>query len=403
VQATRECLVMAKPAGPRCNLRCSYCYYVGKTELLAPGGASGDDEPMDRALLERYIVQRFAASPGPVTHFEWHGGESTLLGLEYFETIVRLQREHLPPGRRLSNGLQTNGVLLDEAWGEFLAAEGFSVGLSLDGPQEFHDRYRPTVGGESTHGRVVDAFRLLKARGVFCNVLCVLSAANVGEPDRVYDYFRELGATHLQFLPLVGRSAGGHGQGGAPGAGASAPTVTEATATAEAIGAFLCRVFDRWIEADVGRIVIQSFDEALRPIHGVPHALCVHRETCGDVAVLERDGSFYACDHFVDAAHRVGNLRERALADLAADPRMRAFGEAKRSSLPRECRDCDVLGFCNGGCPKDRFLTTADGEGGLNYLCPAYRSFFRHAAPELARLSAHMKAGRRLREFRSIA
>lgn len=382
---------MAKPAGPLCNLRCDYCYYVGKTELL--GGER--EGPMEPELLERYIAGRFAASIGPVTHFEWHGGEATLLGLDYFKLIVRLQRKHLPPGRRVSNGLQTNGLLLDEAWAAFLAAEGFSVGLSLDGPADLHDRHRRTAGGEPTQGLVLDAYRALSAQGVFCNILCVLSAANVGEPDRVYDFFREIGATHLQFLPLVARAA-------APVA--DVPTaVTAATPGAEAVGAFLCRVFDRWIEADVGRVVVQSFDEALRPIHGVPHALCIHRETCGDVAVLERDGGFYACDHFVDAAHRIGSLRERELADLAADPRMIAFGEAKRGSLPRLCRDCDLLAFCNGGCPKDRFLATEEGEGGLNYLCPAYRMFFRHVSPELERLSAHIKAGRRLREFRSAA
>ncbi|HTX73828.1 MAG TPA: anaerobic sulfatase maturase [Rectinemataceae bacterium] len=378
----RECLVMAKPAGPRCNLRCTYCYYVGKTELLPADGGL----PMDEELLERYIAGRFAASPGPTTHFEWHGGEPTLLGLDYFETIVRLQRRHLPQGRTVGNGLQTNGTLIDARWARFLAREGFSVGLSMDGPADLHDRYRVGPGGEPSHERAERAFRLLRDQAVFLNILCVVSRANVGEPDRVYDYFRELGATHLQFLPLAGRAAVGG--------------VTEETAGPEAIGAFLCRIFDRWIERDVGRVVIQTFDEALRPIHGVAHALCVHRETCGDVAVLERDGGFYACDHFVDGEHRLGSLRERALSELAADPRMEAFGLAKRDRLPRLCRSCGQLAFCNGGCPKDRFLTTPDGEPGLNYLCAAYRQLFSHVAPELQRLSAHMKAGKRLREFR---
>jgi uncharacterized protein len=377
---SRECLVMAKPAGARCNLRCSYCYYVGD-------GDPHDERnrPMSRDLLERFIVQRFAASSGPVTHFEWHGGEPTVLGLAFFATAVALQRKHLPPGRRVSNGLQTNGLLLDDEWAQFLARERFSVGLSLDGPADLHDRYRVTAVGAPTQVRVVQAFRRLKQRGVFCNVLCVLHAANTPEPERTYGFFQDLGVTHLQFLPLVGRA----------GSGAS-----EAAAAAETVGEFLCRVFDRWIGADVGRIVVQTFDEALRPIHGVEHALCVHRETCGDVAVLERDGSFFACDHFVDGEHRIGNLWERDLGDLAADPRLRAFGEAKRETLPRACRECDVLRFCNGGCPKDRMLATADGEPGLNVLCAAYRRFFLHAMPELTRLSAHIKAGRRLREFR---
>jgi uncharacterized protein len=341
---------------------------------------------MDEALLERYIVQRFAASPGPVTHFEWHGGEPTLLGLPYFETIVRLERKHLPAARRFSNGLQTNGMGIDAPWASFLARESFSVGLSLDGPAELHDRYRRRDDGGPTHGRVVESLALLRSHRVFVNVLCVISRANVDEPDRVYDYFRSLGVTYLQFLPLVAAS----GQG-----------VSTETPAPEAIGRFLCRIFDRWIAEDVGRVVIQTFDEALRPIYGADHALCVHRETCGDVGVLERDGSFYACDHFVDDAHRIGSILDRSLAELTADPVLRAFGEAKRSTLPNLCRECEFLEFCNGGCPKDRIARTPDGEGGLNYLCPAYRMFFAHVQPELSRLAAHMKAGCRLRDFRA--
>jgi uncharacterized protein len=374
-----ECLVMAKPAGPACNLRCTYCYYTGKAALFPAGPWR-----MPEDLLERFIRQRIQASPGPLTHFEWHGGEPTLLGLEYFRRIARIQKAHCPPGRTVTNGLQTNGTLLDDAWADFLHREGYSVGLSLDGPAACHDAFRVTAAGEPTHARVLRSFRLLKERGVFCNVLCVLHAANAGEPDAVYDFFRGLGANHLQFLPLVIPPA-------ETGASAAAP--------AEAVGAFLCRLFDRWIREDVGKIVIQAFDEALRPLYGAPHALCVHRRTCGDVAVLEHDGGFYACDHFVDRGHLIGNVREQPLAALARDPRMAAFGRDKRDSLPRACRECDVLSFCNGGCPKDRISASADGEPGLNRLCPAYKSLFTHARPELARLAAHMKAGGRLRAF----
>jgi uncharacterized protein len=370
---------MAKPAGPRCNLACAYCYYLGKEAVLPKGPGR---LPLD--LLEVYIAQRLQASSGPVTHFEWHGGEPTLLGLDYFRSIVRMQRAHLPSGRTLSNGLQTNGCLLDGALAGFLGQEGFSVGLSLDGPAKLHDAFRKDAAGRDTHARVERAYRLLKERGVFVNLLCVIHARNAAEPDTVYDYFHGLGATHLQFLPLV--------------AGASCSGST--AAAPNAIGEFLCRIFERWIREGVGRLVIQNIDEALRPLYGVPHALCVHRETCGDVAVLERDGGFYACDHFVDADHRIGTLGERTLADLSADPRMMAFGSAKRDTLPRVCRECDVLSFCNGGCPKDRAPAASGEPGGLNRLCPAYRMFFSNSKPELARLAAHMHAGRPLREFR---
>jgi uncharacterized protein len=374
---------MAKPAGPRCNMRCAYCYYIGKEAVL--GGGPGR-LPTD--LLERFIDQRLRSSRESVVHFEWHGGEPTLLGLDYFRSIVRMQRVHLPPGRTVSNGLQTNGFLLNGAWADFLAAQNFSVGLSLDGPQDQHDAFRRTAGGGPTHARVEQACALLKERGVFCNLLCVLHARNATEPDMVYDYFRGLGATHLQFLPVVAT------------AGATADAATAAAAAdPDAVGDFLCQVFDRWIHEDVGRVVIQNIDEALRPIYGLPHALCIHRETCGDVAVLERDGAFYACDHFVDADHLIGSLRERSLGDLAADPRLIDFGNAKRDTLPRVCRECDVLPWCNGGCPKDRAPAAPGEAGGVNRLCAAYQKFFRHCRPELTRLAAHMHAGRPLREF----
>jgi len=340
---------------------------------------------MEEDLLERFITQRLQASPGPAVHFEWHGGEPTLLGREYFRHIIRIQKDNCPVGKTVTNGIQTNGLLIDEAWASFLARESFSFGLSLDGPADLHDGLRKTHDGGPTHARVVSAFKLLKQHRVFCNVLCVLHARNAAEPDRVYDFFRALGVTHLQFLPLVSRVDGG---------GVSAVTAPPVTT-----GAFLCRVFDRWIREDVGRIVIQTFDEALRPIYGIPHALCVHRETCGDAAVLEHDGGFYACDHFVDPDHLIGNLTHKDLADLAQDPRMRRFGDAKKDSLPTACRECSELAMCNGDCPKDRFAVSPNGDPGVNYLCPAYKGFFQHSRPDLQRLAAHMKAGRSLRSF----
>lgn len=341
---------------------------------------------MEDALLRRFITQRFAASPGPVTHFEWHGGEPTLLGRDYFQRVVFLQKSSNPDGRQVTNGLQTNGLLLDENWAAFLKQERFSVGLSLDGPDDLHDMFRKTADGGPTHSRVVEAFELLAGHGVFCNILCVVHSANAREPDRVYDFFRGLGARYIQFLPLVTGE-----RGNSPSAYAADP---------ETIGRFLCRIFDRWVAEDVGRLVIQNIDEPLRPIYGVEHALCVHRQTCGNVAVLEHDGSFYACDHFVTPEYRIGNIQDSDLVYLASAPRMLRFGDAKKDTLPQCCRECEVKDFCNGGCPKDRLVTVPGEKQRLNLLCPAYKAFFTHAAPALTRLASHMKAGKPLKAFR---
>jgi uncharacterized protein len=365
-------LVMAKPAGARCNLDCAYCYYLAKAGLFP-----GAPPRLPEDLLEEYIRQRLEG-PGPATHFEWHGGEPTLLGLDYFRRIVALQQAHRPPGRAVSNGLQTNGTLLDPSWARFLAREAFSVGLSLDGPAACHDAYRLTRDGQGSHAGAVRGFRLLKSHGVHVDALCVLHAANTGSPLQVYQYFRDLGVTHLQFLPLTRSSAAA-----APGA----------------IGEFLCSVFDQWLRNDLGRVTVQNFDEAFRTACGLPHALCLFRETCGDVLVLEHEGSVFACDHFVDPEHRLGNLRQETLAAMAAGPALAEFGRRKRDGLPGRCRACDVLAWCNGGCPKDRVLTEPSGEPGVNLLCPDYRRFFRHCKPVLKRLAAHWKAGRPLRDF----
>ena len=387
--ASREFQVMVKPIGAICNLGCDYCYYLDKQRLYPDTAAPR----MPDDLLEAYIVQHIAASPRPLINFQWHGGEATLLGLDYFRKIVALERAHQPAGRRITNGLQTNGTLLDEEWCRFLAAEGFFVGLSLDGPQALHDRHRVTKGQKPTHKTVMRAFRLLQQHRVRSDILCVVHADNAGSPMAVYRFFKEIGAQHLQFLPFVEPLRDGSGG------------VTPHSVPAEAYGAFLCAIFDEWVRQDVGRVTVQIFDEAARPACGLPHALCHFREECGDVPVVEHNGDFYSCDHFVDPAHRLGNLRETRLVDLVDSAPQLDFGRAKRQALPRYCRECDVLALCNGGCPKDRFIWTPDGEPGLNYLCAGFKRFFTHSRPHLDRLAAVWRAGqpmeRLMREVRA--
>ena len=375
VTASREFQVMVKPIGAVCNLDCGYCYYLRKKDLYpkARSFRMADD------LLESYIVQHIAACPKESILFSWHGGEPTILGLAYFRRIVELQRKHRPLGREILNGMQTNGTLLDEEWCRFLAAEGFYVGISMDGPKELHDRYRITKGKQSTHKRVLQSFRLLKRHRVPCDMLCVVHHQNVRQPTAVYRFFKEIGVEYLQFLPLVARKENGE--------------VSAETVPAEAYGTFLCTIFKEWVRHDIGRIGIQNFDEAVRPFLGMDHALCVSAEICGNIVVVEHNGDFYSCDHFVDREHCLGNIRETPLVEMLENPALREFGRKKRDALPRYCRDCEVLGSCNGGCPKDRFVRTPDGEEGLNYLCAGLKHFFAYSRPYLQRLASLRQSG----------
>lgn len=371
-QASRQFQVFAKPIGPTCNLDCHYCYYLDKKHLYGEGKSLR----MPDDILEAYIVQHIAACPDPVIRFSWHGGEPTVLGLDYFWGIVALQRKHQPPNRRITNGIQTNGTLLDEEWCRFLASEGFAVGISLDGPQELHDLHRVTRDQSPTFERAIRGYKLLQEHQVSTEVLCVVNADNVRHPLQVYRFFRDLGASYITFLPLV------EPQPGAPDG------VSLRTVPSEAFGDFLCSIFDEWTGQDIGRIKVQIFEEAARTAFGQEHTLCVFRETCGDVPVIEHSGDFYSCDHYVDVEYCLGNIRETHLVDLLESPAQRAFGQAKLDTLPRACRVCEVGAMCNGGCPKNRILRTPDGQAGLNYLCAGYKRFFGHCQPFVSAVAA---------------
>jgi uncharacterized protein len=368
-KASREFQVFAKPAGALCNLGCRYCYYLKKTELYERGVSFR----MPDDLLEGYIVQQIDASPGPLVSFSWHGGEPTMLGLDYFRKIVVLQKKHQPHDVQIRNGIQTNGTLLDDEWCRFLAAEGFGVGFSLDGPKELHDVYRVDRKEEPTHERAMQGYRLLRKHRVPFDILCVVHDRNVQHPLEVYRFFKEIGAAYIGFLPLVETD----GQ-----------RISELTVPAEAFGEFLGAIFDEWLARDIGRVQVQVFEEAIRTAFGQEHGLCIFRKTCGDIPVVEHNGDFYSCDHFVDREHLMGNILETSLADLIESPSQRAFGQAKLEQLPLSCKDCEVLDLCNGGCPKDRFLRGADGEGPFNYLCEGYKRFFMHCRPFITELSA---------------
>ena len=374
VKASREFQVFAKPIGPICNLDCRYCYYLEKEHLYP----KGELFRMPHEILEEYIVQHIDASPERVIRFSWHGGEPTVLGLDYFRNIVALQRKHLLPDRRIVNGIQTNGTLLDEDWCRFFATEGFAVGLSLDGPQEMHDRYRVTKDQEPTHEQAMRGYELLQKHGVYTDILCVVNAYNVRFPLQVYRFFKQIDAKYISFLPMVEPQPDSGG-------------VSHISVPAEAWGRFLCAIFDEWREQDIGRVKVQIFEEATRTAFNQEHSLCIFRPTCGDIPVIEHNGDFYSCDHYVDVEHRLGNIKETSLVELLESPVQRAFGEAKLEALPRYCRECEVRTMCNGECPKNRFIMTPDGEPGLNYLCSGYKRFFTHCQPFVSEVAALWK------------
>ncbi len=400
---------MAKPVGPICNLACTYCFYLEKEELY-PGKPNWR---MSDEVLETYIRRYIEDQRIPEISFSWQGGEPTLLGVAFFRNVVKLQAKYAN-GRRIINAFQTNGTLLDDEWGEFLAANEFLVGLSVDGPREIHDRYRLGNKGQRTFDQVMRGRTTLAKHGVDFNALCVVNRVNSQHPLETYDFLKREISEFIQFIPLVERGAFKAGAGAqlrlaeppvvretdrgvAPGAvndGVGASQVTSWSVQPRAYGDFLCRIFDRWVRNDVGRVFVQLFDVQLGIWMGTPSGLCVFAETCGDAMALEHNGDLYACDHYVYPRYHLGNVLQDNLRAMVDSPAQRKFGSDKRDMLPRFCRECGVRFACNGECPKHRFMRTPDGEFGLNYLCSAYRKFFRHIDPFMTRMGELVQSGR---------
>jgi uncharacterized protein len=375
-QAARAFHMMVKPTGALCNLDCTYCFYLDK-ERLYPGTR---DWTMRDAVLEEFTRSYIRSQETPDVTFSWQGGEPTLLGLPFFRKVVALQSRYADE-RPIHNTIQTNGVLLDDQWGDFLAQHKFLVGLSIDGPRELHDRYRVFKGGQPSFDRVMAGVKILLKHGVEFNTLTCVQKENSYRPLEVYRFLKEMGSRFMQFIPIVERKALVAGD---PGSGMPARHVSPVTASSvepRQYGRFLTAIFDEWVRADVGEYFVQLFDVALQVWYGQEASLCVFRETCGSALAIEHNGDVYSCDHFVFPEHRVGNVMEQTLADIAESPAQIKFGNDKAATLPKYCRECSVRFACNGECPKNRFVKTPDGEAGLNYLCEAYKVFFNHVDP----------------------
>jgi uncharacterized protein len=385
--------LLAKPTGAICNLDCHYCFFLSKEQLYP-----GSKFRMTDELLETYIQQLLESHQTPEVTIAWQGGEPTLMGLEFFQRSIALVEKHKKSGQQVTHTLQTNGTRLDDAWGQFFRQHNFLIGLSVDGPQYLHDTYRVDKRGRGSFEQVMLGWKILKQHQVDFNILCTVNAANGDRPLEVYRFFRdELGAEFIQFIPIIERvNADGSTliqQG---------KQVTERSVKPEQFGQFLSGVFDEWVRRDVGKIFIQHFDAALANWVGVQPGVCIFSKTCGNALALEHNGDLYSCDHFVEPDYKLGNIQETPMLELIASDRQRQFGRAKFEALPKYCRDCEVRFACNGGCPKNRFIETPDGEAGLNYLCAGYKAFFTHIDKPMQMMADLLRQGRYADEVMSL-
>ena len=386
----RPLYVMLKPAGALCNLACDYCYYLEKSKLY-------QDNPkhvMSDELLEKFIEEYINSQTSPNVLFTWHGGETLMRPLSFYQKAVELQRKYAC-GRQIDNCLQTNGTLLTDEWCRFLHDNQWLVGISIDGPQEFHDEYRKNKQGKPSFVKVMQGINLLKKHNVEWNAMAVVNDYNADYPLEFYHFFKELDCHYIQFAPIVERLAP-HADGRHLAAvdEDSKEGIADFSVTPRQWGNFLCTIFDEWVRHDVGNYYIQLFDSTLANWVGEQPGVCTLAKTCGHAGVMEFNGDVYSCDHFVFPQYKLGNIYSKTLVEMMYGERQQKFGLAKRDSLPTQCKECPYLFACNGECPKNRFCKTKDGEPGLNYLCQGYYQFFDHVAPYMDFMKRELQAKR---------
>ncbi len=377
--------VMTKPVGPICNLDCKYCFYLEKEAMFS----SKERFHMSNEVLNAYVRDYICAQNSPEITFSWQGGEPTLLGIDFYRQVIRLQ-ERYADDRKIRNAIQTNGTLLDDEWCEFLTQHNFLVGISIDGPEELHDKYRMDKSGRPSFNKVMRGIELLKKYGTEFNTMTVVNRDNSLDPLKVYHFLKEIGSIYLQFIPLVERSADTESIGlGLDLAMPPRPedgttmiaNVTGWSVRPDAYGDFLIDIFDEWVRNDVGKTFVQFFEVAFGNWTGMGSSTCVFSPTCGTALALEHNGDLYTCDHYVYPEYRLGNILEQPLSEMVNSPRQYKFGKDKADTLPEYCRSCEVYFACYGECPKHRFLKTPEGEPGLNYLCAAYMKIFHYMDP----------------------
>ncbi len=373
----RPLYVMVKSVGSVCNLSCDYCYYLEKSKLYK----EAKNHVMSEELLEKFIDEYINSQTMPQVLFTWHGGEPLMRPISFYKKAIELQKKYAR-GRTLDNSIQTNGTLITDEWCRFFKENNFLVGVSIDGPQEFHDEYRKNRQGQPSFAKVMKGIELLKKHGVEYNAMAVVNDFNADYPLDFYHFFKEIDCHYIQFTPIVERISQR-----ADGLSLSSPIqnekaeLTDFSVSPEQWGNFLCAIFDEWVREDVGNYYIQLFDSTLANWIGEQPGVCSMAKNCGHAGVMEYNGDVYSCDHFVFPEYKLGNLYSNTLVEMMYSDKQTKFGEAKSKTLPAQCKECEFLFACNGECPKNRFTFTETGEPGLNYLCKGYHKFFKHVAP----------------------
>ena len=368
---------MLKPAGAHCNLACKYCYYLEKNKLYP----TAQRHLMSDKMLEQFTREYIEAQTMNQVLFTWHGGEPLLRSIDFYRKAISLQQKYAGD-RRIDNVIQTNGTLLTDEWCEFFAQNHWLVGISIDGPQPDHDHYRLTAAGKPSWKKVMQGIKLLKKHGVEWNAMAVVNAYNANHPLEFYRFFKENGCQFLQFTPIVERlTRHEDGRNLASLADKDKISLSEASVAPEQWGYFLCAIFDEWVRKDVGRIFVEIFDCTLANWMGISPGICAYSKECGHAGVMEHNGDVYSCDHFVFPEYKLGNIRDHSLIDMLYGEQQQEFSRLKHSSLPRQCKECDMEFACHGECPKNRFMKDKYGDSGLNYLCPGYYHYYQHVAP----------------------
>ena len=382
--------VMLKPAGAHCNLACKYCYYLEKNKLYP----TAQRHLMSDEMLEQFTREYIEAQTMSQVLFTWHGGEPLLRSIDFYRKALSLQQKYAG-GRRIDNVIQTNGTLLTDEWCEFFAQNHWLIGISIDGPQPDHDHYRLTAAGKPSWKKVMQGIKLLKKHGVEWNAMAVVNAYNANHPLEFYRFFKENGCQFLQFTPIVERQTRHEdGRTLASLADKNEIPLSEASVTPEQWGYFLCAIFDEWVRKDVGKIFVEIFDCTLANWMGVSPGICAYSKECGHAGVMEHNGDVYSCDHFVFPEYKLGNIRDHSLIDMLYGEQQQEFSRLKHSSLPRQCKECDMEFACHGECPKNRFMKDKYGDSGLNYLCPGYYHYYQHVAPYMDYMKQELMAQR---------